>query len=226
MMRARGWVVALGLVAGVIPALAQHDGDLIYGGVGGQVQVVDPTNLLTTPRQVPMRFRAASGSSPAFFESDLGFDFFDFPGTGITTVAEARIVSLGITGGLLAADNQFSYFSPGAQRSSFLLRGSARHKHFTFYTLNVHRPQTYEWRFRLTEAKDTLGRSLADSPMYRVHFRPTVSLIRQTPGLVSVSGTPWQPEGGAMSVVPEPVTGAALATGLLGWWARRRRVRS
>lgn len=216
----------IALASAGLPAAAQHAGDFIFGAMGGQATIVEPTTMLTSPPVKRLTYRSATDSRPADFVGDQGFDYWFLPDPEITEMREARIVALYVTPGLVIRDAFQTYFALGASRPTFLLRGSARHKHFSIGTTNVSRPTDYVFRFKLTEAFDVDGVALADSPVYTVTYRAMPPALDAS-GAVTVTGAsrPYTESGdghGGFAPVPEPGTWA-LCAGALALIRRRRR---
>ena len=169
--------LVLALTFSVVVAQAYHDGDLIFGGVSGQCRIVDPTNLLTIPRTYLLRYYPATPTFPAFYASDVGFDYFDEPGFGIDIITDTTINSIAISRGLRAADSLNTYFFPGATRSTFRLRNASRHKHFSFFIYaSDFRNQRLSFKFKLTSSFAG-AIPQADSPVYAIQFEPLNAAI-------------------------------------------------
>jgi hypothetical protein len=155
---------------------AYHDGDLIYGGIDGQIQIVIPTDIQQNPPVYNMLYIPPQGPDPGLYLRDQGFDWFDLPETkyGIRHVAEATLVCTFISEGIQVTDGSFTYFTPGADRPTYRFQGSGRHKHFAFYTLCLSDNQVFEFRFKLVDAVDVFNNPMADSPEYSVFYRTPV----------------------------------------------------
>lgn len=158
------------ILAAVSAVHAYHDGDLIYGIIGNQIQIVEPTDALTNPPRKVMNFVPPDQGLPAFYATDQGFDYWDIPGYGITTVKEARIICIYIDPRLRVLSGGRTYFSIGADFSSFLFRGSQRHKHFAVETPVLKRGMRYVFQFQLIDAIDVNGNPVANSPVYTVYY--------------------------------------------------------
>lgn len=216
----RGVLVAL-VGAAAVMAAAFHEGDMIYGAVGGQIVVVDPTNAATAAQKYDLRRRARTATSPPFLEQNVGWDMWSDPHPTITQVREATLVATYISPGLEFRDALHSYFQPYSSRSSFRLQGVSRHKHFSIFTYDVTRPRTYTFRWKLINAIDVNGMALANSPEYTMLFQAPGTLVGVTPTPISGQYGGGYPMGGG-EAVPEPGTLLALGVGL-AWWAKRKR---
>jgi hypothetical protein len=207
-------------------ASAQHAGDLIFGSVAGQVRIVEPTYLDQYPHVRRLTYRPPTDARPADFVGDQGFDFWFLPHPEIREVREARIVAHYVTPGLVIRDAFHTYFTRGASRATFLLRGAARHKHFALHSPNVSRPRTYVFRFQLTEAFGIDGLPLTNSPVYEVHYRAMPPALDGSGGsVVFGDARPFQPQWsrGGPPPVPEPATAVFLGAALAAMALRRRR---
>lgn len=177
-------------MTGLCPVIASafHDGDLVYGGVTGQIKIVIPTDMLENPPAKTFNYIPPDMGDPSLFLRDVGFDWFDLPESeyGIAHIATAKIISPFVSPGLIVQDNRWTYFTDGADRQSYTFQGNGRHKHFQFITYNMLLAKTYEFKFQLTEAMDIHGNPLADSPIYSVYF---TSPIGQTVNPTTMSVT-------------------------------------
>lgn len=154
-------------------AAAYHDGDLIYGGIDGQIRIVIPTDIQQNPPVYNMLYIPPQGPDPGLYLRDQGFDWFDLPESkyGIRHVKEATLICTFISDGIQVTDGSFSYFTAGADRPTYRFQGNGRHKHFAFFTLCLSDNQIFEFRFKLIDAIDIFNNPMADSPEYSVYYR-------------------------------------------------------
>jgi hypothetical protein len=191
----------------VVSALSYHEGDMIYGGVDGQIRVVDPTNVLESPPYKTMYYVEKDAFNPKYWIADTGWDWWNLPEDqyGIKWVSEATLISPYLSPQLVVRDSQYTYFSEGADKDSFHLIGSKKHKHFAFMAFN-RVPTLLRFDFQLVNAKDWSGNPLSDSPVYTIYFSQLPKL-----GFESRSQSP----------VPEPAS-ILIIFGGLTWCALRK----
>lgn len=208
------------LVTGMIGGLAafsqaQHAGDNIYAAVGGQIVTVDPTNAVTTPRSYDLLLVLSTVGGRSFWVADVGFDFLPTSTGAMSPVQSARLNGQILTRGLKVRRNTLFYFQSAAYyqvattqvRSTFALTGTNRHTHFSFFIENAGPGKVYEFDYWFTDAVDTLGNPLLNSPRYRLRF---VAPAQASPTL-------------DVTPVPEPMTIAAVGAGMAMFLRRRSR---
>lgn len=208
MKRAKLFVILSLLALSVVCAFSYHEGDMIYGGVDGQIRVVSPTDLLENPPFKTMYYVEQSAFNPKYWIADVGWDWWNLPEDqyGIKWISEATLISPYLSPQLVVRDSQYTYFSDGADKNSFHLTGSKKHKHFAFMAFS-RVPTLLRFDFQLVNAKDWSGNPLSDSPVYTIYFSQLPKLDFDTR---------------SQSSVPEPASVIAMSFGLI-WGAVRKK---
>ncbi len=144
-----------------VPALAQHDLDLLYGHENGSLRVMQPEVHPVRPMVMPTQNR---------YLLDVGMDFFVPDGAPGFMLQRCRVVQVYISPGLTGTKSGIgTVFSSGNTPNYFDLPYlGTPHHHFIF---SASAPGVYLFDLRAVNGRDDRGNPLMDmSTVYRIYM--------------------------------------------------------
>jgi len=155
----RKWAVLWAIMV-VLPGVAQHENDLLFGASAGRATIIQP---------VPHPVRQMS-PVVGNFVLDVGLDFYFEPDTGLPQLQSCRVQQVWISPGLLGTRSGMGtvFCEAGCQNYFDLPTRGTPHHHLLFA---VNTAGVYVWDVRAVRARDRNGVPLADMDgVYRIYM--------------------------------------------------------